>query len=251
MGSGKDTKKELEYQLYVQREKEFFHEPYENEQSIFRMIKNGDVDGIIKNREMYSDVPFEVGKGNLSDNPLRNHIYHFIVNTALVTRICSSAGLPHETAYTLSDIFIRRADTCKSVSEVIRLGDEMSLEFARQMKNLKKNRILSPKIRQVINYICDNLHRKITVNQLAELTGLNKSYLCELFKKEMSLTIQKYILIRRIETAQKMLLSTDYRESDIAYTLGFSSQSYFCKCFKAQTGFTPREYKFLNSEEYE
>ena len=82
MGSGKDTKKDLEYQLYVQREKEFFHEPYENEQSIFRMIKDGDVDGIIENQKTYADVPFEVGKGNLSSNPLRNHIYHFIVHTA-------------------------------------------------------------------------------------------------------------------------------------------------------------------------
>lgn len=251
MSGRKNAQKDLEFRLYVQREHDFYHEPYENEQSIYRMIKNGDVDGIIANREKYSYVPFDSGKGNLSDDPLKNRIYHFVVNTALVTRICASAGLPHETAYTLSDIYIRRADQCKTVNEVTQVNDEMVLEFARQMKNLCKNRVLSPKIRHAINYICDNLHKKITIDELAGLTGLNKSYFCSLFKKELGLTVSKYILIRRIETAQRMLKETDHRESEISYTLGFSTQSYFCKCFKDQTGFTPHEYRMLNKEEYE
>ena len=250
MESNRDNRKELEYRLYVQREAEFFHEPYENEQHIYKLIKNGDVDGILKNQSKYATA-VDDGKDKLSDDPVKNQIYHLIVNAALIARICYFAGLPQEMVYTLSDKYIRQADKCETVDDVKKTNDTMVLDFARQMKHLRENKVLSPKIRQAVNFICDNLHKKITVDQLAKITGLNKSYLCSLFKKELSITIQKYILIRRIETAQRMLFETDYKEADISYTLGFSTQSYFCKCFKEQTGFTPHEYKRLHKAEYE
>ena len=245
-----DTLKELEYRLYVQREAEFYHEPYHNDQNIYKLIKDGDIDEILKNQSKYANT-VDDRKGKLSDDPVKNQIYHLIINAALIARICYCAGLPQETAYTLSDIYIRQADKCETVKDVKKTNDDMVLDFARQMKYLRKNKVLSPKIRQAVNYICDNLHKKITVAQLAKITGLNKSYLCSLFKKELSITIQKYILTRRIETAQRMLFETDYKEADISYTLGFSTQSYFCKCFKEQTGFTPHEYKRLHMAEYE
>ena len=243
-----DTRKELDYKPFIQKD-EFYQEPYENEPHIYQMIKDGDIEGILYNKVSLESVAS--GIGTLSDDPVKNHIYRFIINAVHITRICSSAGLPHEIAKTIFENYIRQADKCKTVDEVRITNDAMVIDFTKQMKDLGKNRVLSPKIRKVINYICNNLDKKITVDQLAKLTGLNKSYLCSLFKKEISVTIQKYILLVRVETAQKMLIETDFKEADISYTLGFSTQSYFCKCFKDLIGSTPHEYRKLYKVEYE
>lgn len=241
-----ELREALDYQLYVQREKEFFHESYKNELFIYEAVKRGDTELILENQRKYSKNS-DAGKGNLSDNPLRNKIYHMIINTALITRICSEAGLPHETAYTLSDMYIRKADKCKSVKEVMNLNDKMVLDFARQMKQFIKKDILSVSVRKTLNYICDNLHRKITVAELAENVNLNRSYLSVLFKKEVGKSIQNYILEKRLETAENMLICSEYSFLEISQALYFSSQSYFCKRFKEKTGFTPKEYRERNS----
>lgn len=235
-------KEDLNYQLYVQRENEFFHESYKNELFIYDAVKRGDIELILENQRKYSKNA-DAGKGNLSKDPLRNQIYHMIINTALITRICAEAGLPHETAYTLSDMYIRKADKCKSVLDVMALNDKMVLDFAIQMKQFLKKDILSVSVRKTLNYICDNLHRKITVSELAENINLNRSYLSVLFKKEVGKSIQDYILEKRLETAENMLVYSEYSYLEISQALNFSSQSYFCKRFKEKTGITPKEYR--------
>lgn len=241
----KDLHKSLDYQLYLQRESDFYHEPIRNEQFIYDAIKNGDVELIKENQRKYAGCSIE-GKGNLSKDPLRNQIYHMIINTAIVTRICNIAGLPHETAYTLSDMYIRQADIAQNVKEVMELNDKMVLDFALQMKKLCYSDSLSPAISTTINYIIDHLGKKITTDELAKQVNLNRSYLSVLFKKEVGRSIQEYIHDKRIETAKNMLRSSDFSFSDISYTLCFSSQSYFCKCFKEITGLTPKEYRDQN-----
>lgn len=241
-----DVKEDLSYQLYVQRENEFFHEPYKNELFIYDAVKRGDTELILENQRKYSKSA-ESGKGNLSNDPLRNQIYHMIINTALITRICADAGLPHETAYTLSDMYIRRADKCKSVKDVMILNDKMVLDFTNQMKQFLKKDILSVSVRKTLDYICDNLHRKITVGELARNVNLNRSYLSVLFKKEVGKSIQNYVLEKRLETAENMLVYSEYSYAEISQALYFSSQSYFCKRFKEKTGITPKEYRERNS----
>ena len=52
-----------------------------------------------------------------------------------------------------------------------------------------------------------------------------------------------YVLARRIETAQNMILYSDYSSTEISEILAFSSQSYFIRCFRKRTGMTPKEYR--------
>lgn len=235
----------LNYQLFIQRESDFYHESPTHEQSVYDAIKNGDIEWIKENKRIHGHKATD-GKGLLSKDPLRNQTYHMVINTALVTRICVNAGLPHETAYTLSDMYIRQADLAQSVKEVMELNDRMVIDFATQMKNLCYPDTLSPAVKATINYIIDHLDKKITTEELADHVNLSRSYLSVLFKKEVGRSIQDYILDKRIETAKNMLRSSNYSYTDIAYSLCFASHSYFCKCFKQITGLTPKEYREQN-----
>ncbi len=237
-----NTHTALNYQLYLQREAHFTHQAGDVEAPFYEMVARGDVEQILENQRKYGKLE-SVGKGALSDSPLRNQIYHLVVNATLVSRACCKAGMSTEEAYTLTDIYIRQADQCKTPQQVMNLNDEMVLDFAKRMKALAKNGISSQTIRRVCEYICDNLHENLSVGLLARRAGLSRSYLSGLFKKETGEPLKGYIMRKRLETAAAMLKSTDASCADIAFTLSFSTQSYFTECFKKHYGCTPGEYR--------
>lgn len=237
--------KELQHQLNMQLEYGVPHPPFHEERTFYDMVAAGDIGAILRLKEQYGSAPQESSpneKGRLSENPLRNAVYHLIVNCTIITRCCIAAGMPQEEAYNLSDLFIRRADRCKTVTETEALNDEMSLEFARRMKKLREQPRLSPAVRKTVNYICDNLGGKLSAEALAAKAGYDRSYLAVLFKKETGITISEFILSKRIETACSMI-QNGLLLSEIASALGFSSQSHFCAQFKRVMGATPKEYR--------
>lgn len=236
------NQKLLDYQLFVQRENLFVHQPYTNELSFYTAVQEGDLEYIAQKKKEFSNVEAE-GKGTLSKNPVRNERYHFIVNTALVTRACINSGLSQEVAYTLSDLFIQRADMIEDVSSLRRLNDDMVWEFATQMNLLRTEKIISPHISKCIHYIYNNLHTRLTVKELSQNVGLNASYLSTLFKKETGYSIHAFIQDTRLKTASNMLLNTNYSSAEISNTLCFSSQSHFIQLFRQKYGMTPAQYR--------
>lgn len=232
----------IDYLLWLRRENGLPHPPYGDEREFYDMVSSGDVEGILELRRKYPSEPDGgAAKGTLSDNPVRNAIYHLVANCTIITRRCIAAGMPQEQAYTLSDIFIRRADGCRTTAEVAAVNDEMALEFAGRMRAAAGDG-LSPAVKRAVRYVEDNLYNKIAVSDIAAAAGYNRSHLAELFKRETGITMTEYVRKMRIEEAKK-LISKDVRLSVVANSLGFCSQSHFCKCFKEETGMTPLEYR--------
>lgn len=233
--------KELIYQEYVQRENEILHAPYDPEFRFYTAIKEGNEE-IVKElcREPLKD---KKGLGKLSDNPLQNLKYHFVITTALVARYCIEGGMELPQAYGLSDFYIQKADGMKRIEDVSALHQVMCLDYTKRMRQLIKNSICSKPIALCVDYIYDHLHQKITVPILAKQVGLSENYLSRLFKKEMKVSISQYILTKKIDTAKNMLAYSDYSISEISATLAFSSQSYFTEIFRKHTGMTPMQYR--------
>lgn len=240
--AGANENNEPEKLLYVQQAQEFFHEPVENENTVFAMIAAGDVDAILENKLKYGADP-DSGKGQLSDDPLRNQIYHLVVCAAVVARTCLTAGMSEETAYTLSDFYIRRADKCTSVKQVMELNDEMVMDYAGRMRGLRRAKRLSVPVRKAIKMISENTGKRLTVQQIADSAGYDRSHLHRLFKAEIGMGIHEYISAVRINAAKSMLKDGEHTIADIASLLGFSSQSHFCRAFSKAVGVTPKEYK--------
>ena len=237
-----DTNTTLNYRLYLQRQDEFIRADYRAEFRQYNRIKNGDVEGV-RDRFKIARQNFQVGRGTLSEDPLRNIIYHLVVSAAVISRMCIDGGLDMDTAYTLSDIYIRKADEAKEIEEVMDLIAAMQIDYATRMRELKKQNAISIHVRKSIDFIYDNLHRQITVQELADREGLSSGYFSRLFMKETGMKVNDYVNDAKIKTAQNMLRYSDFSILDIALSLGFSSQSAFSSNFKKYCGMTPKVYR--------
>ena len=109
------------------------------------------------------------------------------------------------------------------------------------IKSIKIQHNYPSPVRKCVTYIDKNLHDKITLDDLGEISGLSKDYLSQLFKKTTGNTITEYIRKRRLDSSKK-LLDRGTTISDTAYGLDFCSESYFIACFKNKFGITPKEY---------
>jgi len=99
-------------------------------------------------------------------------------------------------------------------------------------------------ITAVIFYMEQHYGRDISLDELAELVGLSKEYLCTLFKKTMKQTVMQYLLTIRISQARTLLIRfPEKKVQEIAKLCGFESPSYFGKKFKQETGMTPDAFR--------
>ncbi|RBL90470.1 AraC family transcriptional regulator [Chitinophaga flava] len=106
-----------------------------------------------------------------------------------------------------------------------------------------KNLHIDKRILQSLHYIRTHLHKPISVDALAAAGFLTKDHFIRLFKKEIGSTPGKYINEKKIEKAQRMMMTKDISIKDLAYGLGFGNNAYFNRFFKKQTGENPGNYK--------
>jgi len=96
---------------------------------------------------------------------------------------------------------------------------------------------------KVIEYIKSNYQKHISLEEIARITYMSRTYLSSLFKKETGYSISEYINNIRISRAQNFLVESDVDIAEIARMCGFEDQSYFTKVFRRITGVTPKKYR--------
>ncbi|MCQ2532468.1 MAG: AraC family transcriptional regulator [Saccharofermentans sp.] len=240
-----DVEKELQRLLLNQRESERSRASYNRELALYEAISSGDMERLnyiwkeqdIKNQK---DKPQH---GVLSDNDLSNRKYHIVILTALASRFCIEAGMDINVSYSLSDIYIRMIDHCKTTSEVDDLAYKIITDYCQRMRESAKKNVVSKHVVLAIDYIRSNVQENLSVEHIADALSLNPSYLSKLFKQEMGKTISQYIRTQKIQIACNMLRHLDESSLNISNYLGFSSQSHFIQVFKKEVGVTPEDYR--------
>ena len=234
-----NEEKKLIHELLVENENSAFHLAYEREMNFYLAVKTGNID---KLKSIM--VPLETQHmGKLSNDRIRNLKYHLIIAIALITRFCIEGGMSPEKAYSLSDGYIQKLDGCNDIESLNALHKNCVFDFARKMLDIHNFLGMSKYIVKAKEFITNHIHEKISIELISDFLGLNKSYLCELFKKETGMTILKYIHSKKVEAASNMLKYSTYAPSDIGNYLGFSSHSHFITVFKSQTGLTPKQFR--------
>lgn len=233
-----DTRKALSEHFFEKRENGFSYAPFEREMAFYESVRSGNLEVV---KTLFTPLGGE-GFGKLSNNTLRNLQYHLIISIAMITRFCINGGMIPEEAYSLSDIYIQQTDCCRTENDIHDVHYRMTIEFTKRMRQIQNGNTYSKIVTLIIDYISDHLHEKILVQDIANFISCTVPYLSRLFCNETGITISKYIMQKKIETAANMLQFSDYSSLEISNYLQFSSQSYFIKQFKKYMGITPKEY---------
>lgn len=111
------------------------------------------------------------------------------------------------------------------------------------LEKLEREPTLHPVICQALAYVDKHYTTKISLEDLAKAVSLNKSYLSRLFKQEMGMNIQDYLIQIRMEKARELLVKTNEKIGYIARAVGYTDIYYFNRAFRKNHGMTPTEYK--------
>ena len=102
---------------------------------------------------------------------------------------------------------------------------------------------VDPDIQKTLNYIKNNFNQKITVKELASISGLGLTSYTNKFKACLGETPIEYVFKERINQAKILIRKDKMKLKEIAYNCGFNSYEYFCTRFKKVENIRPSEFK--------
>jgi len=148
---------------------------------------------------------------------------------------------------------LRDIDT-KGMTRILQMEGEvyqlLSMHIARHDKyhnnDVMPNTLLKDELKIIRRYaqkILDDPSVNYSLDQLSKNSGLSQAKLQEGFKFLYARTVTEYIRHIRLEAARDLMNNSDLNISQIVYTIGFTSRSYFSKIFKEKYDITPHEYK--------
>ncbi|OOM76291.1 helix-turn-helix transcriptional regulator [Clostridium sp. BL-8] len=98
-------------------------------------------------------------------------------------------------------------------------------------------------IKKSIEYIEDNLNKKIELQEIANKAFLSKYHFHRIFHATIGESVAEYVRRRRLIEAANELLNTENKIIDIALNYQFSTQESFTKAFKKFYGIPPKEFR--------
>lgn len=98
-------------------------------------------------------------------------------------------------------------------------------------------------INKACDYIVQNCHRNISLEEVAQTVHLSHFYFSRLFKQEKGYNFVDFITKVRIDKAKLMLQNFDDTVVHIAAEVGYQDASYFCRVFRHATNMTPKQYR--------
>ncbi|MBN9221255.1 MAG: helix-turn-helix transcriptional regulator [Mesorhizobium sp.] len=103
---------------------------------------------------------------------------------------------------------------------------------------------LSPhRMRRLMEFVGENLHKKIGLLEMAEVAKLSVRHFARAFRQETGDTPHRWLMARRVDRAKAMLIDTDEDCQAIADMCGFASQSHLTIVLKSATGKTPKKWR--------
>lgn len=182
--------------------------------------------------------------GEVRDRVLR--YFHEIANarTPAATDPASSAPVLERLSKALEIAGIDRDKLEHSAENRMRLAIVASLfdlrpsEPARTVSALPKWRLT-----RVLDHVDANIAESLTLAELASVAGMSRMHFASQFRKATGLRPHDYVLRKRIEHAQHLLVTTSQSLVDVALSVGFQTQSHFTTIFKKIVGNTPYQWR--------
>lgn len=104
-------------------------------------------------------------------------------------------------------------------------------------------------VKEAKAYILKHFKEKITLKDAAEAVGISYGHLSKCFRQVEGTSFNSFLMDVRIKEAKRLMGEGSLPISEIAYLSGIGDPNYFSKCFKKQTGLSPKEYVTMTISE--
>lgn len=209
---------------------------YENE--LMRAVSMGQSHKAEMLLASFSNFAFE---RRLAD-PVRNLKNYGIIMNTLLRKAAEQGGVHPLYLDNLSSEYAGKIEQIASAASGYGLMTEMYRGYCRLVRrHATKN--YSPPVRKAIAHIDSDLNGELGLKTLAELQGINASYLSTLFKKETGQTVTDYVNQKRVHLAVQLLSGTRLQIQTVAQHCGIPDVNYFTKVFKKYVGKTPKQFR--------
>lgn len=98
-------------------------------------------------------------------------------------------------------------------------------------------------IKEAINFIEQNFQNNISIEEIAAVCGINRSYFGKIFRNAMGRSPQEFLMHYRMVKAAELLKLTSLSIANIGSAVGYENQLHFSRAFKGVYGISPREWR--------
>lgn len=161
--------------------------------------------------------------------------------TTLLSRVAMEGGAKPDSIYRLNSQFLSQLYKEQELEDLCLLMQEVLESFMSSMFREKDKG--NPYIRKALRYMSDHYSEHLELNQVADFVGLSPSYFSTLFRQTVGVSFREQLNWIRVEESKRLLLNQQYTLADIAISMGFPDQSYYCKVFKKIVGVTPGKFR--------
>lgn len=225
--------------IYNYKEADMLDNNHAMETEMFYYVETGNLDGlgVLTDRVKKSGICM-----NESDT-LRQVRNKFIAKIALISRAAIRGGLAPSISYQLYNVYLEHIERMTDIPSISYLFSQVLRDYTYRVKKTTSFPDLDNTLYQAIQYVEENTNKKITVADVANHVGYNRSHLSRRFSKDLGQNLSDFIKERKLEEGKELLAFTDKSISEISSYLCFSSQSHFQKAFKQQFHVTPYAFR--------
>ena len=116
-------------------------------------------------------------------------------------------------------------------------------QSAKSKKLVQSSKMSDYYIKQATNYIEQNFQNNITIEDIAAVCGINRSYFGKIFRNSIGRSPQEFLMNYRMVKATELLKLTSLSIAEIGSAVGYENQLHFSRAFKTIYGISPREWR--------
>lgn len=147
----------------------------------------------------------------------------------------------------LSDICILSEKTNISLKNIADGLLSSIINRIRQLETIKQRQVqLHPALIRAIQYIEQNLERTFSLDDIAQAAGISRSFLSNIFSKQLQTSPVNYAISLKMNLAKRMLVNSYLSVKEISIKCGFQDPNFFCRSFKKHFHVSPGEYRSSN-----
>lgn len=216
--------------------------PFKERDAFLAAVKIGDLERAEENLEVFISrlVSWEENANSL----LRIRLYELlgsIIDAAI------AGGGDIEELFLLSRQLYSEAHILRTIDQLKQWLSERTTEIIEIVVKSHSSRT-GTIVRKAMDFIHNNYHRQISVQDVAGAVNISESYLKSIFKKISGYSYSEYLTKTRLDRARDLLVTTELSVMEIALEIGYQTPGSFSTIFRKHFGESPSQYRSGGAE---